>query len=609
MSRRNELLSECACSQQDDGQAVVCWHRNPNDVVADMMEDNSMAHQFQGRYTCDNVTDRFGQSHRVFASVSSSLWMQHWSVKQRGGNRVVVAVRVSGDEFIVTGKRGCHCVYLSAGNRRAQSREDSQSFYLLGVIPPYNRDLSVWAESSTHNKAACGRRQREIFGLSMFYMLENMDKVQNLRVAGTVHERQLVEAKVLMFSTDMKEQWDLAQTYGYGCVSCHAPKKAQADGVVYRPAAGRVMQDVCRDVLQAQQTGEYGTQGEWKSKLAGHARPFVKPDASRARLEVNFDVCVCPMCVLVRTRHADILNARDLTAVSVQIVAADRYSHCARVMGVFPDYNQLWDLDKIGVFNIYAMLPPDPMHVISGIQLHIICGMLRMYHRALCTEDLNPDKATWHTFNSHLDARVTAVGGSPNSVRMSSHVQHTFARIHQSAFSARGQATYAWRLKFHEIDELFQVLPFCLRDIMAEFLDDGDHDPTLSIIKCMDTFLTLVRDLRSPIQAPQQAHALQQRISEWMLMADQTFPSRAYVGPRDVGTARAVEAPPINHENTMKFHALHHVVLMIFAVGGWNVCSAAGMEAKHKEVRSAALRVNDRDQTQYDTGRQVLHLT
>jgi len=40
-------------------------------------------------------------------------------------------------------------------------------------------------------------------------------------------------------------------------------------------------------------------------------------------------------------------------------------------------------------------------------------------------------------------------------------------------------------------------------------------------------------------------------------------------------------------------------------VGGWNVCSAAGMEAKHKEVRIAALRVNDRDVAQYDTGRQV----
>jgi len=293
MSQRNELLSECACSQQDDGQAVVCWHRNPNDVVADMMEDNSMAHQFQGRYTCDNVTDRFGQSHRVFASVSSSLWMQHWSVKQRGGNRVVVAVRVSGDEFIVTGKRGCHCVYLSAGNRNAQSREDSQSFYLLGVIPPYDRDLSVWAESTTHNTAAYNRRVREIFGLCMFYMLETMGGAQNLRVAGTAHDRQLVEAKVLMFSTDFKEQWETAQTYGYGCVCCLAQRKTVADGVLHVPAAGRVMEQVRRDVLQAQETGEYGSQGEWQSKLTGASRPFVKPDARRERLEVRRHLCVC----------------------------------------------------------------------------------------------------------------------------------------------------------------------------------------------------------------------------------------------------------------------------------------------------------------------------
>jgi len=35
-------------AQQADGQAVVCWHRSPNDVVADMAEDDSMANQFQG---------------------------------------------------------------------------------------------------------------------------------------------------------------------------------------------------------------------------------------------------------------------------------------------------------------------------------------------------------------------------------------------------------------------------------------------------------------------------------------------------------------------------------------------------------------------------------
>ena len=288
------LLTWGAWDRQADGQAVVCWHRHPKDVVADMMEDDSMAGQFQGRYAPDTVTDRFGASHRIFASVSSGLWMQHWTVKRGGGKRVVVAVRVSGDEFIVTGKRGCHCVYLSAGNRNAQSREDSQSFYLLGVIPPYyDRDLSVWAESTTHNTAAYNRRVREIFGLCMFYMLETMGGPQNLRVAGTAHDRQLVEPKVLMFSTDFKEQWETAQTYGYGCVCCLAPRKTVADGVLHVPAAGRVLGQVRRDVLHAQQTGEYGLQGEWQSKLIGASRPFVKPDARRERLEVRRHMCEC----------------------------------------------------------------------------------------------------------------------------------------------------------------------------------------------------------------------------------------------------------------------------------------------------------------------------
>ena len=71
-----------------------------------MMEDDSMAGQLDGRFEQDLVKDQHGENHRIFATVSSSVWMHHWSFKLRGGNRVLVAVRVSGNEFIVTGKRG-----------------------------------------------------------------------------------------------------------------------------------------------------------------------------------------------------------------------------------------------------------------------------------------------------------------------------------------------------------------------------------------------------------------------------------------------------------------------------------------------------------------------
>ena len=96
---------------------------------------------------------------------------------------------------------------------------------------------------------------------------------------------------LLMFSTDFKEQWETTQTYGYGCVSCHAPRKPQSDGVLHVPAASRVIEHVRRDVLKAQQTGEYGTQAEWQLHLQGASKPFVKPDARCARLEVRHPLC------------------------------------------------------------------------------------------------------------------------------------------------------------------------------------------------------------------------------------------------------------------------------------------------------------------------------
>ena len=267
---------------------MVCYYRHPKDVVADMVEDDSMTDQLCGRFEPDSVTDQYGDNHRIFASVSSALWMQHWNLKLKSGNRVMVAVRVSGDEFIVTGKRGCHCVYVSAGNRKAQSREERQSFYLLGVIPPYDRDQSVWAQPSTHNRVACARRMREVHGLCMYYMLEGLgDEAQFLRVAGRAHERQWVETQVLMVSTDMKEQWETACTYGYGCVSCMAPRKSPPTGELHVPCTSRNMADTRRQVLRAQRTGEYGVANEWQKHLQGASHPFVLQDMGSGRLEVR----------------------------------------------------------------------------------------------------------------------------------------------------------------------------------------------------------------------------------------------------------------------------------------------------------------------------------
>ena len=154
---------------------------------------------------------------------------------------------------------------------------------------------------------------------------------------------------------------------------------------------------------------------------------------------------------------------------------------------------------------------------------------------------------------------------------------------------------------------LFHILPFCLRDVLADLVEEDAHDPSSAIIRCLDNFIYLIRDMRDPIRTQAEVHGLQLRISEWMLLADLTFPSRSYVGPREVGTARLPAAAALNHETTAKFHSLHHVALWQFVAGGWNICSAAGMEAKHKEVRASALRVNDREAAKCDISRQVGH--
>ena len=70
-----------------------------------------------------------------------------------------------------------------------------------------------------------------------------------------------------MLSTDMKEQWETAFTYGYGCVSCVAPRKCDRTDELYVPFAGRDMLHTRRVVLPAQKTGEYGDHDEWQKHL------------------------------------------------------------------------------------------------------------------------------------------------------------------------------------------------------------------------------------------------------------------------------------------------------------------------------------------------------
>ena len=132
---------------------------------------------------------------------------------------------------------------------------------------------------------------REIHSLCMFHMLVDLGQpAQHLRVAGSAHDRQWVETKVLMLSTDMKEQWETALTYGYGCVGCVAPRKYDQQGELNVNFDGRDMMHTRAVVLKAQRSGEYGSSQEWRQHLQGASRPFMSADQQAARLEVRMRI-------------------------------------------------------------------------------------------------------------------------------------------------------------------------------------------------------------------------------------------------------------------------------------------------------------------------------
>jgi len=67
---------------------------------------------------------------------------------------------------------------------------------------------------------------------------------------------------------------------------------------------------------------------------------------------------------------------------------------------------------------------------------------------------------------------------------------------------------------------LFHILPFCLRDVLADLVEEDAHDHSPDIIRCLDNFIYLIRDMRDPIRTQEEVHGLQHRMCEWLLLAD-----------------------------------------------------------------------------------------
>ena len=132
--------------------------------------------------------------------------------------------------------------------------------------------------------------------------------------------------------------------------------------------------------------------------------------------------------------------------IRTQIDASVRHKHFAVVFRVYPEYNQMWDLADTGLVNVYSMMLPDPMYVISGpdLQYHVMSRVLQQYHRALLYSNQNLSKHSWQKFNEILNAWVLATISSPGSIDMSSHTARIFERIYLGACSARSQSTYDW---------------------------------------------------------------------------------------------------------------------------------------------------------------------
>jgi len=158
----------------------------------------------------------------------------------------------------------------------------------------------------------------------------------------------------------------------------------------------------------------------------------------------------------------------DRQSGQVRVQSADRYQHCAKITGQFPDENLLHQLP---MSNLHQQCRDDEMHMFrTGLMLHMFSAMCARYIRTLHPEKSGLGEGGGGRCGVQGMRRIfQRLGQRLRRAHFSEYVSSSFVRAF-SNFSAPGrrrQGAYQWGLTGGEAECLFFVVQFCLSGLVT----------------------------------------------------------------------------------------------------------------------------------------------
>ena len=268
------------------------------ETVADRGTMQHMMWGFQPEYDCDGV--------RVFGNFCGAAWFQAATAALEDPNAFVVAVILGSDATSIKSRESAHQIYLTLGNLSRSFRQSKYGWQLAGFHPPLINELMKHPEGTSKRRKEWDiqRRRRKLFNATLYQLLRTIIAVY--REGGRVvacadgNMRKIVPV-LAMWVTDRQEHEHINQVPAHGCFHC-----IEGDDGTRRV---RTANDTKEQVLEAIRTGNTPAHDDCNL-------PLLEMDTHTGQLEV---------------------------------VSVDRYTSASRELGVYIDFNLLWEVPGVDI--------------------------------------------------------------------------------------------------------------------------------------------------------------------------------------------------------------------------------------------------------------------
>lgn len=159
----------------------------------------------------------------------------------------------------------------------------------------------------------------------------------------------LTRRVILLWSlciTDRLEHEALCQVPAHSCFHCNVADHLKSDShaTQWPRSAPRVQRQMQEVAMKAASTGVYGQEEEWQMKINSPAPILGLDDHQR-----------------------------------IKVISEARYRHCAKILGVCPEPNLLWE---VPYSELYLICRDDPMHMMDLVVLQkLLEAMMSKYIR------------------------------------------------------------------------------------------------------------------------------------------------------------------------------------------------------------------------------------